>query len=146
MIRMRGINMGGRLSQIGAIQEKAPEKFPGIDKHIETFRDGSLTTRYATGSTINNGATNGQMPTTRYRWLGEDGSLKTTTEDGYSVQGNRYGSRGVTLYGKGEAVAVSSSTNSCSMYLGKDILGSVKTATAEAQSTDDRHTNWGQLK
>ena len=37
MTRMRGINMGGWLSQIDAIQEKDPEKFPGIDKHMETF-------------------------------------------------------------------------------------------------------------
>jgi aryl-phospho-beta-D-glucosidase BglC (GH1 family) len=29
--------MGGWLSQIDAIQEKDPEKFPGIDKHMETF-------------------------------------------------------------------------------------------------------------
>jgi aryl-phospho-beta-D-glucosidase BglC (GH1 family) len=35
--RMRGLNMGGWLSQIDAIQEKDPEKFPGIDKHMETF-------------------------------------------------------------------------------------------------------------
>jgi len=37
MARMRGINMGGWLSQIDAIQEKDPDKFPGIDKHMETF-------------------------------------------------------------------------------------------------------------
>ncbi|WP_461246644.1 glycoside hydrolase family 5 protein [Treponema sp. R6D11] len=36
-MRMRGINMGGWLSQIDAIQEKDPDKFPGIDKHMETF-------------------------------------------------------------------------------------------------------------
>ncbi len=35
--RLRGLNLGGWLSQIDAIQEKDPEKFPGIDKHIETF-------------------------------------------------------------------------------------------------------------
>jgi aryl-phospho-beta-D-glucosidase BglC (GH1 family) len=34
---MRGINMGGWLSQIDAIQEKDPDKFPGIDRHMETF-------------------------------------------------------------------------------------------------------------
>jgi len=34
---MRGLNMGGWLSQIDAIEEKDPEKFPGIDKHMETF-------------------------------------------------------------------------------------------------------------
>jgi len=37
MARMRGINMGGWLSQIDAIQEKDSDKFPGIDKHMETF-------------------------------------------------------------------------------------------------------------
>jgi aryl-phospho-beta-D-glucosidase BglC (GH1 family) len=35
--RLRGLNLGGWLSQIDAIQEKDPEKFPGIDGHIETF-------------------------------------------------------------------------------------------------------------
>jgi aryl-phospho-beta-D-glucosidase BglC (GH1 family) len=34
---MRGINMGGWLSQIDALQEKDPDKFPGIDRHMETF-------------------------------------------------------------------------------------------------------------
>jgi len=37
MSRIRGINMGGWLSQIDAIQEKDPDKFPGIDRHMETF-------------------------------------------------------------------------------------------------------------
>jgi endoglucanase len=41
MARMRGINMGGWLSQIDAIQEKDPDKFPGIDKHMETFITGA---------------------------------------------------------------------------------------------------------
>jgi len=35
--RMRGLNMGGWLSQIDAIQEKDPQKFPGIDIHMQTF-------------------------------------------------------------------------------------------------------------
>jgi aryl-phospho-beta-D-glucosidase BglC (GH1 family) len=34
---MRGLNLGGWLSQIDAIQEKDPDKFPGIDSHMETF-------------------------------------------------------------------------------------------------------------
>jgi aryl-phospho-beta-D-glucosidase BglC (GH1 family) len=33
--------MGGWLSQIDAIQEKDPEKFPGIDGHMETFIGGA---------------------------------------------------------------------------------------------------------
>jgi RHS repeat-associated protein len=47
----------------------------------------------------------------------------------------------VTLYGKGEAVAVSysSSTGSRSTYLGKDILGSVRTATTDTGAVEDRY-------
>jgi len=37
MTRMRGLNIGGWLSQIDAIQEKDPDKFPGIDNHMKTF-------------------------------------------------------------------------------------------------------------
>jgi len=104
----------------------------------ETFRSGSLTTRYATGTTVNS---TGQAPSTRYRWIGENGNAVTTAEDGYAVQGGRYGSRGVTLYGNGEAVAVSysSSTGGRSVYLGKDILGSVKTATTDSGALEDRY-------
>ena len=40
MARMRGLNMGGWLSQIDAIQEKDPEKFKGVDAHIQTFISG----------------------------------------------------------------------------------------------------------
>jgi len=36
-MRMRGLNMGGWLSQIDAIQEKDPDTFPGVDGHMETF-------------------------------------------------------------------------------------------------------------
>ena len=37
MTRMRGLNIGGWLSQIDAIKEKDPDTFPGIDKHMESF-------------------------------------------------------------------------------------------------------------
>jgi len=106
----------------------------------EAHINGSLTTRYATGTTVNNTVT-GQLPSSRYRWIGGDGSAVITTEDGYAVQGGRYGSRGVTLYGNGEAVAVSysSSTGGRSVYLGKDILGSVKTATTDTGALEDRY-------
>lgn len=39
MQRLRGLNFGGWLSQIDAIEEKDPSKFPGIDIHMETFID-----------------------------------------------------------------------------------------------------------
>jgi RHS repeat-associated protein len=62
-------------------------------------------------------------------------------DDGYAVEGSRYGGRGVTLYGKGEAVAVSysSSNGSRSTYLGKDTLGSVRTATTDTGAVEDRY-------
>jgi len=105
----------------------------------EAHINGSLTTRFATGTTVNSATS--QMPSTRYRWIGEDGNAVTTTEDGYAVQGGRYGSRGVALYGNGEAVAVSysSSEGGRSLYLGKDILGSVKTATTDSGALEDRY-------
>jgi hypothetical protein len=44
---MRGINMGRWLSQIDAIQEKDPENFPGIDKHIRYATvSGTMRVRY----------------------------------------------------------------------------------------------------
>jgi RHS repeat-associated protein len=57
------------------------------------------------------------------------------------MESSRYGTRGVTLYGNGEAVAVSysSSTSSRSVYLGKDILGSVRTATTDGGAVEDRY-------
>ena len=40
MERLRGLNFGGWLSQIDAIEEKDPQTFPGIDGHIAEFIDG----------------------------------------------------------------------------------------------------------
>lgn len=34
---MRGVNFGGWFSQIDAIEEKDPDRFPGIDEHVRTF-------------------------------------------------------------------------------------------------------------
>jgi RHS repeat-associated protein len=109
----------------------------------ETFRDGSLTTRFAvSGATANGAAAQSNQPTgERYRWVSDGGNGSVTAEDGYSAQGSRYGGRGVTLYGNGEAVAVSysSSAGGKSVYLGKDVMGSVRTATGDAGSLEDRY-------
>ena len=35
--RLRGVNLGGWFSQVDCIQEKDPEVFPGIIRHVETF-------------------------------------------------------------------------------------------------------------
>jgi RHS repeat-associated protein len=107
----------------------------------ETFRDGSLTTRYSNGgTTANTEVMQSNRPAgERYRWVSEGGV--TGSEDGYMLEDGRYGGRGVTLYGNGEAVAVSysSSSGSRSVYLGKDMLGSVKTATADGGTIEDRY-------
>lgn len=36
-LRLRGLNFGGWLSQIDAIEEKDPVHFPGTDRHMDTF-------------------------------------------------------------------------------------------------------------
>ena len=108
----------------------------------ETFRDGSLTTRHTAGGAAADGAAQSDRPAGgRYRWITEGVNERITADDGYAVEGNRYGGRGVTLYGNGEAVAVSysSSTGSRSAYLGKDLLGSVKTATTDTGAVEDRY-------
>jgi RHS repeat-associated protein len=109
----------------------------------ETFTDGSFTTRYSEGiQWANNSGTEGS----RYRWIGEGTErVKTRSlyEDGYGAAPGRYTGISVTLYGKGEAVAVSRSASEGSRggaaYLGKDILGSVKTTTNEYGSLEDRY-------
>jgi RHS repeat-associated protein len=107
----------------------------------ETFRDGSLTTSYSSSAQTrgqNNTLRSNEPTGERYRWISEGG---TATGEGYAIQGSRYGGRGVTLYGNGEAVAVSysSSSGGKSVYLGKDLLGSVRSATANGGSLEDRY-------
>jgi len=118
----------------------------------ETFRDGSLTTQFTSSvqarggsqlrsNTLRSNTLRSNEPTgERYRWIGEGGTA-AAAEDGYSVQGGRYGARGVTLYGNGEAVAVSysSSAGNRSSYLGKDVMGSVRSVTGDMGSIEDRY-------
>jgi RHS repeat-associated protein len=78
----------------------------------------------------------------RYRWVGENESARTRNlDDGYTTQNSRYNGRGVTLYGNGEAVAVSysSSGGSRSMYMGKDIMGSVRSVTVDTGTLEHRY-------
>ena len=57
------------------------------------------------------------------------------------VQVGHHDGRSITLYGKGEPVAVnfSASIGSRSMYLGKDLMGSVRSVTLETGTLDDRY-------
>jgi RHS repeat-associated protein len=109
----------------------------------ETFSDGSFTTRYSEGiQWTNNSGTEGS----RYRWIGEGTeSVKTRSlyEDGYGAGPGRYTGISVTLYGKGEAVAVSRSASTGSRggpaYLGKDLMGSIRSTTNEYGVLEDRY-------
>ena len=111
----------------------------------ESYRDGSFTTRNSTSGLFENGSgtlQSGQVTGERYRWVGEGGDggrTRSTAEDGYTVQGNRYGGRGVMLYGNGEAVAMNSSIGSRSMYLGKDMQGSVRSVTVGTGALEARY-------
>ncbi|GHV94287.1 hypothetical protein AGMMS50293_06070 [Spirochaetia bacterium] len=110
-----------------------------------TFKDGSFTTRFAPGGITANGNGSGiisNQPTgERYRWISEEGSGRVISEDGYTTQGGRATVIGVTLYGKGEAIAVNynSSVGGRGVYLGKDILGSVRSTTGEMGTLEERY-------
>ncbi|GHV87843.1 hypothetical protein AGMMS50267_02030 [Spirochaetia bacterium] len=108
-----------------------------------TFVDGSLTSRYATGAIS---APQTQNDGTRYRYLGEDTTggdrSRTLGEDGTNEA--RYTGIAVTLYGRrGEAVAVSRSASTGSRggaaYLGKDLLGSVRSTTGDMGTLEARY-------
>ena len=111
----------------------------------ESYRDGSFTTRSSINGLYENRTgtiQSNQITGERYRWVGEGGeSSRTRTGDDYTVQNGKYGGRGVTLYGNGEAVAVtySSSAGGRSRYLGKDLLGSVRSATLDTGALETRY-------
>jgi len=110
----------------------------------ETFRDGSFTTRYAPEGSFSNSvgmSIANQATGERYRWIGDSDSARTRSAGSYTVQESRFGGRGVTLYGNGEAVAMTycTSTSSRSMYLGKDVMGSVRSVTVETGALENRY-------
>jgi RHS repeat-associated protein len=74
----------------------------------------------------------------RYRWISEGAEV---CADGYTTKTSLLDGAGVTLYGKGEAVAISRSigTRSGMRYLGKDLLGSVRSVTIETGTLEDRY-------
>jgi YD repeat-containing protein len=108
-----------------------------------TFRNGSFTTRYSEGIQWTSGDRAEGM---RYRWLGDEGTNNVRTQriegDAYTAVNARHTGTSVTLYGRGEAAAVSRSaganTRGGTAYLGKDILGSVRTATNEYEAPGER--------
>jgi RHS repeat-associated protein len=105
------------------------------------FNDGRFTTLYSGGiQWTSNSGTEGS----RYRWVSEEGGeVRTRSTGDSSAVTARYTGISVTLYGKGEAVAVTRSASEGSRggpaYLGKDLLGSVMTATNEYGSLEERY-------
>jgi RHS repeat-associated protein len=61
--------------------------------------------------------------------------------EGYTPRSSQSGGRGITLYARGEAVALSYQTSAGgrSVYLGKDILGSVRSATSDGGVLEVRY-------
>jgi RHS repeat-associated protein len=105
----------------------------------ETYTDGSFRTRYGNGGvqTNENRGTEGS----RYRWIGEGTNGVRTRETGegaYSESAARWTGTKVTLYGKGEAVSISV-IGSGTVYLGKDVLGSVRSTTGGYGTLEDRY-------
>ncbi|MDR1148291.1 MAG: RHS repeat-associated core domain-containing protein [Spirochaetaceae bacterium] len=106
-----------------------------------TFRNGTFTTKFS--SEVEYQEITGAVGT-RYRWLGGEETTGVRTQridgDAYTAVTARYTGTGATLYGRGEAVAVSRSaganTRGGTAYLGKDVLGSVRGVSNE----------WGQLE
>ncbi|GHV88559.1 hypothetical protein AGMMS50267_09190 [Spirochaetia bacterium] len=108
-----------------------------------TFVDGSLTSRYATGAIS---APQAQNDGTRYRYLGEEtaGSDRSRTLGEGGTNEARYTGIAVTLYGqRGEAAAVSRSAGTGSRggtaYLGKDIMGSVRSTSGDMGTLESRY-------
>jgi RHS repeat-associated protein len=111
----------------------------------EVFGDGAFTTKFSTGR-ISGVTGGGAADGGRYRWIGEsaeEGRYRYINEEtGMAAQG-RYTGVQVTLYGKGEAVGMNLSGSTGgrggTVYLGKDILGSVRTTSNEYGSLEERY-------
>jgi RHS repeat-associated protein len=109
-----------------------------------TFRNGTFTTKFSSG--VEYQETTGSVGT-RYRWLGGEEASGVRTQriegDAYTAVTARYAGTGATMYGNGEAVAVSRSaganTRGGTVYLGKDVLGSVRGVSNEWGQIEERY-------
>jgi RHS repeat-associated protein len=105
-----------------------------------TYVGGTFTTQFETGRLTDlNTGTEGS----RYRWIGEGTSDGRYRYIGDEAPPTRYTGISVTLYGRGEAVAVnrtgSNGSRGGTSYLGKDILGSVRSTTNGYGVPEDRY-------
>ncbi|GHU09275.1 hypothetical protein FACS1894151_06700 [Spirochaetia bacterium] len=105
-----------------------------------THVGGTFTTQFETGRLTDlNTGTEGS----RYRWIGEAQNDSRYRYIGDEAPTTRYTGISVTLYGRGEAVAINRNASTggrgSSAYLGKDILGSVRSSTNEYGIQEDRY-------
>ncbi|GHU10468.1 hypothetical protein FACS1894151_09860 [Spirochaetia bacterium] len=105
-----------------------------------TYAGGTFTTQFETGRLTDlNTGTEGS----RYRWIGEAQNDSRYRYIGDEAPPTRYTGISVTLYGRGEAVAINRNASTggrgSSAYLGKDILGSVRSSTNEYGIQEDRY-------
>ncbi|MDR1443262.1 MAG: RHS repeat-associated core domain-containing protein [Treponema sp.] len=105
------------------------------------FNDGQFTTRYSSGIQWD---TNRGTEGSRYRWVSEgEAGIRTRSTGEGSTTTARYVGISVILYGKGEAVGISRGasveTRGGPVYLGKDVLGSVRTTTGEYGDLEGRY-------
>jgi RHS repeat-associated protein len=109
------------------------------------FNDGSFTTNWSTAQ-VTAGNTSAVRDGTRYRWIdsdNEDNGRYRWIEDGETTLNARYTGIQVTLYSRGEAVAMNRTSSAGgrggTSYLGKDILGSVRSVSNENGQLEDRY-------
>jgi RHS repeat-associated protein len=107
----------------------------------ETFRNGGFTTQTVTGPVQ---ATNDRIGETRYRYIGDETESRSRTRPLETTkETSRYRGVGVTLYGRGEPVAMTRSAAATgrggTANRGKDLLGSGRSTTNDQGALEDRY-------
>jgi RHS repeat-associated protein len=109
-----------------------------------TFRSGGFTTNYTSSAALI--APTNSTEGSRYRYItdedsADDSKYRNTGDNASATE--RYTGINVTLYGRGEAVAMnrtsSDGVRSGAAYLGKDILGSVRSVSNDYGNLEDRY-------
>ena len=109
-----------------------------IVQEAEVFQGGDFTTSYMELGSIQ--YTQTQTGTSRYRYVGDD--PKTVTLGDLTQESTRYTGSRATLYANGQAVATNRSASlydNGRAYFGTDILGSVRSATDDYATLEDRY-------
>ncbi len=121
-----------------------------VIRESAVFVDGSFTTNFTTQRITPNNNIN-PRDGGRYRWIGEGSEYDNNYGNRYRYisEGEetnlktRYTGLQVTLYDRGEPIAMNHTSSSTgrggTAYLGKDILGSVRSVTNESGQLEDRY-------